>query len=205
VDNSENDYTPCAAYQHLLEKNEADIIIYFHDDVTVHDADWLERTLEPFEDPDVVAVGYGGAVGLGNRDLYRKPYRIQNMARIGYQSNQTDWQTHGGHLIEPSYVAVLDAFCMAVRRDWLVRRGCWPMKNLTHHCLDLWLACEAARDRKRIVAVPVSVTHHGGGSSIKPVYAEAAWLQGGTLASDHQRPHDWLWNEYRDVLPLEVR
>lgn len=51
----------------------------------------------------------------------------------------------------------------------------------------------------------VSCTHHGGGTSTKEVYRNAQWLRGGTLESDHQEPHRWLYAEYRDVLPLEVK
>jgi hypothetical protein len=51
----------------------------------------------------------------------------------------------------------------------------------------------------------VSCTHHGGGTSTKPSYAQAKWLQGGSLESDHQKPHEWLYREFSDVLPIEVK
>lgn len=208
-DNKCNLFTPCEAYQQLFEARdpgiEEDILIYVHDDVTIHDADWLDRVLEPFARPDCVTVGLGGALSLGHPHLYKKPYRLQDMARGGYRSNQTDWQTHGERETGSCRVAVVDAFFMAVRRDFLLRVGGWPVEHLTHHCLDLWLACEAARHRKETWMVGVSVTHHGGGSSTKPAYREAKWLQGGTLEGDHRQPHRWLYETYRDVLPIVCR
>jgi len=204
-DNRDNKITPCEAYQRLLDSSAADILLYGHDDVTIHDPDWLQRVLEPFSRPDCVAVGLGGALSLGHPDLYKRPYRLPDMARGGYRSNQTDWQTHGEQETFSCRVAVLDAFFMAVRRDFLVRVGGWPVKHLTHHCLDLWLACEAARHRKETWMVGVGCTHHGGGSSTKPAYREAKWLLGGTLESDHQEPHRWLYETCRDVLPLVVK
>jgi len=204
-DNTRNEQTPCQAYQELLETSTTDQIVYLHDDVTVHDPEWLKKIAVIFgENPDCVAVGLGGATGLGNEDLYRKPFNIWNLARTGYASNQTDWEVHGGHETGICQVAVLDAFCMAVRVAWLRQIKGWPTRNLTHHCLDLWLACEAARTKRETWIVGASVTHHGGGSSTAPVYAEASWLQGGDMASDHQAPHRWLWDEYRDVLPLRL-
>ena len=203
-DNHRNERTPCDAYQLLLQLAIADVIVYLHDDLTVHDPEWLEMILGAIECSNVVAVGLGGATALGNRDLYRKPFNIWNMARSGYASNQTDAETHGERFTGVRHVATLDAFCMAVRTSWLRARGGWPVGALTHHCLDLWLACEAARDQKEIWTVGASCTHHGGGTSTKPEYAKAKWLKGGSMEEDHQAPHRFLYDEYRDVLPIEV-
>jgi GT2 family glycosyltransferase len=203
-DNRDNAFTPCQSYQHLLEDSDSECLILVHDDVTIHDADWLERVMAEFT-PGVVAVGLGGALALGHPDLYKKPYRLNDLARYGYRSNQTDWQTHGEQETRSCRVAVLDAFFMAVRRDWLMARGGWPVSHLTHHCLDTWLACEAAKDGKEIRMVGVSVSHHGGGSSTKPTYREAKWLQGHSMEEDHRLPHRWIYETYRGVLPFQVK
>lgn len=204
-DNTDNTVSPCEAYQHLLQDSNADVLIYLHDDVIVHDPDWSGRVMTEFSNPDCVAVGFGGALSLGRPDLYRVPYAIQNMARGDYISNQDDAEIHGRREKGRRRVAVLDAFAMAVRRDFLISVGGWPVKHLTHHCLDLWLACEAARAGKEIWMIGISALHEGGGSSTKATYATALWKQGGTLQSDHQVPHRWLADNYRDVLPLRVR
>jgi hypothetical protein len=214
IHNRRNRRTPCEAYQRALERSKADVLIYIHDDVAIHSPTWLDEVLDTFMRGDgcniqpqagtIVAVGLGGAISLGHPDLYKRSYRLQDMARGGYRSNQTDAEVHG--LIETgrSSVAVLDAFFMAVRRDFLLSVGGWPTGYLTHHCLDLWLACEAARAGKETWMVGCSCTHHGGGSSVKAVYQEASWLQGGSAELDHQLPHRWLYDSYRDVLPISL-
>ena len=126
------------------------------------------------------------------------------MARSGYMSNQDDWEIHGKRETGTKRVAVLDAFLMAVRRDFLLSVGGWPVKHLTHHCLDLWLACEAARAGKEIYMVGISALHSGGGTSTNAIYATAEWKQGGSLETDHQLPHRWLAETYRDVLPITL-
>ncbi len=204
LDNRSNQLSPCQAYQQLLDSSQSDVIIYIHDDVTIHDALWLEKVMALFGREECVAVGLGGATALGSRDLYRKPYNIWNMARRGYASNQTDAEVHGGRFTGARQVAVLDAFFMAIRTDWLRNLGGWPVEHLTHHCGDLWIACEAARRMKEIWMTGIDCTHHGGGSSTGKGYAKAKWLQGGTMEQDHQLPHRWLWEEYRDVLPVEL-
>ena len=205
VENEDNKYSPCAAYQHCLNECESDVICMVHDDVIVHDPDWHERVMDQFNKPNTVAVGFGGATGLGNKDLYRKPFNIWNMARTGYASNQTDAEVHGERFTGSRRVATLDAFFLAVRSSFIVATGGWPTANLTHHCLDLWLACEAARQGKEVWMVGCSVSHLGGRSSAQPIYKDAKWLQGHSLESDHVLPHKWLFNNYRDVLPLEIK
>lgn len=204
--NDLNDATPAECYQGILKvSRDSNILIYIHDDVTVHESGWQKRVLAPFDNPNVVAVGLGGATSLGHPDLYKRPYRLPDMARGGYRSNQTDWEVHGEQEKGSCRVAVLDAFFMAVRRDFLLAIGGWPTAHLTHHCLDLFLACEAVRHGKETWMVGVSCTHHGGGTSTKDSYREAKWLQGGTLEADHQLPHRWLYETYRDVLPFKVK
>ena len=204
-DNTKNLVSPCRAYQRLLLDSESEFIAYVHDDVTVHDTNWLDSIENLFDQrPNCVVVGLGGATGLGHPDIYKKPYDIRQMARRGYVSNQTDCQTHGGLEKGEKQVAVVDAFFLAVRTAWLKQIGGWPVDHLSHHCLDLWICLEAARRGKEVWMVGAECTHHGGGTSTKPVYEQAAWLQGGSLASDHGEPHRWLYAEYRDVLPLRV-
>lgn len=205
VFNHLNQYSPCQAYQMILDSAMADILVYVHDDVAIHDPKWLESVMITFENPQCVAVGLGGATSLGRPDLYRKPYNIWNMARGGYASNQEDAETHGERFTGVRRVAVLDAFFMAVRREFLVSVGGWPVSHLTHHCLDLWLACEAHRAGKEIWMTGIKCNHYGGKSSTSPAYSNARWLQGGSLEADHEIPHRWLFDNYRDVLPLEVK
>lgn len=204
-DNRDNKLTPAQCYQTILANSDSELLVLTHDDLTIHDPDWLSRVMAEFDShPNCVVVGLGGALSLGHPDLYKKPYALNNMARYGYRSNQTDWQVHGEHEQGSCRVAVVDAFFMAIRRDFLLQCGGWPTAHLTHHLLDLWVCCEAARRGKEVRTVGISCTHHGGGSSTKPTYREAKWLQGQSLEADHQLPHKWLYNAYRDVLPIQV-
>lgn len=203
--NDDNKASPCQIYQKFFNTwRNYDVISFVHDDVAIHDPKWLESVMITFENPQCVAVGLGGATSLGRPDLYRKPYNIWNMARGGYASNQEDAETHGERFTGVRRVAVLDAFFLAVRVSFLRSVGGWPINHLTHHCLDLWLACEAARAGKEIWMTGIKCNHYGGKSSTSPAYGNAKWLQGGSLETDHELPHKWLFDNYRDVLPLEV-
>lgn len=210
IDNRNNSFTPCHGYQKIYEEAlsldpRPEILILIHDDVAIYDPEWLTKVLSLFSNPNCVCVGLGGAPELGHESLYKRPYSISQLARAGYRSNQRDWQTHGIKLDGIHPVAVVDAFFMAVRTDFLLGIGGWPVGHLSHHCLDLWLGCEAARYGKEVWVTGVDCMHFGGGTSTKPVYKKAGWLQGGGLVSDHETPHKWLWEQYRDVLPIKVK
>jgi len=204
IDNRANLRTPRDCYQEALDLCDKDILVLMHDDVTVYEHAWADRVMEIFEKhPDCVAVGLGGAMGLGSDDLYKKPYQINQLARRGYVSNATDWQVHGGHETGVRQVAVLDAYFMAVRTKWMRRVGGWPTW-LTHHCVDTWLACKAAREGKSIYVVGCSVMHWGGGSSTKDPYKALCKKLGRTLETDHQIPHYEIYSRFGDVLPIRV-
>jgi hypothetical protein len=212
--NRKNRVSPCQAYQRALETTQAEILILVHADLEVHDPGWLERLLSPFTNQAlingtwrdlVVGVGLGGAIGLANRDLYRKPFMVQNLARQGYRSNQTDWEVHGSRESGVARVAVLEQFALAVRTDWVRARGGFPVAKIQHHGIDMWLGCEAARDSKELWMVGASCTHYGGGTSTKGEYQHAKWLPPGGPDQEHLNAHRWIWDEYRDVLPLEIR
>lgn len=206
--NWENKLSPAQSYQSLLESSDKDIICYIHDDLEFHTGhyNWKSDIAKIFQDDySVAVVGLGGAPRLGHPVIYKRPYEISQMARAGYVSNQTDWEVHGGRETGTRQVAVVDAFFMAIRRDFLLECGGWPTEHLTHHCLDLWVCLEAARRGRKVMMTGISATHFGGGTSTKAAYQEASWLQGGSTAEDHARPHRWLYEEYRDVLPLEIK
>lgn len=204
-DNRANLVTPCVAYQSLLDATNADILVTCHDDLTIHNPEWLTHVMDLFENNDkCVAVGLGGALGLGTSDIYKKRYHISQLQRIQYGSNAVDAETHGERVAGVRRVAVIEQFFMAVRVEWLRSRGGWPVEHCNHHMLDGFLACEAARDEKEIWQYAASLAHQGGMSSVSEKYKAASWLSGGTLEEDHRSPHRHIYESYSDVLPLRV-
>lgn len=213
LDNTANLRSPCQCYQDIylnalsLPGRIPDILVYIHDDVEIFDPEWQQKITGLFEsNPECVVVGLGGATELGREGLYKRPYRISDMARGNYASNQRDWVTHGTNLSDSDglRVAVVDAYFMAVRTSFLRGCGGWPVDRLSHHCLDLWICCEAARQGKQVWACGIDCHHAGGLTSTKQAYAEAKWLRGGGLKGDHEEPHKWLHDTYKDVLPIRI-
>lgn len=193
------------AYHQLWQAHKSEYIqVYIHDDVSIHDANWLERVCCEMMEPSVAIVGLGGATGIGDPDLYKTPYMLKQLARTGYASNQSDWEVHGDREEDERKVAVVDGFFMAVRGTFLNEVGGWSWIQSNFHCYDLALCLEAYRRGWEVRTVGVACTHHGGGTSTTRAYAQWCKDQGTTMEDEHRNPHRWLYEEYRDLLPMKV-
>ena len=202
------------AYQALYERHREDagltsaVVLYMHDDVTIPEQDgefWAFKILAEFDnDPHVAIVGFGGAMGIGTDDIYKTPYRIQQLIRQDYYSNQTDWEIHGKRETGSRQVAVVDGFAMAVRTKFLDEIGGWSWMKTNFHCYDTAMCLMAARRGWKVRMVGVACTHHGGGTSITPEYLTFCRERGTTAEREHQEPHRWEYEKFRDVLPLRI-
>lgn len=189
--------------QWCYENTTAPIIAHLHSDVEIFEQGWDGRVLREFDDPFVGVVGMGGGTQLGHDDLYKTPYALNQLARYGYVSNTTDAEQHGQRFTDACDVAVLDGFCLVVRRDLIERAGGWPVKDLPFHMYDAWLACVAKKQGYRTRMVGVSCTHHGGATATTPAYQE--WCQRMLGKSDnqvHTDAHRYIYDTFRKVLPI---
>lgn len=182
-----------------------DVIAYLHSDVEIYEAGWLDRCLKEFEDPEVGVVGFGGALRLGHPDLYKVPYGLEQLARFDYRSNTTDALAHGTVEARECDVATLDGFCLIVRVQLLDKMQGWPIDKLQFHNYDNALCCYAKRHGYRVRQVGVSCRHLGGGHSVKERWQQRCVQDFGmTDAEIHRKSHEWLYGEFRDVLPISA-
>lgn len=193
------------AMQLLYEKlDRYSIIAYAHDDVTVHDETWFQRVSAEFEDPKVAVVGFGGATGIGVSDIYKQRYEISQLQRIGYASNQVDWDTHGTFEDGARDVATIDGFFMAVRTSFLKEIGGFKWMPMLFHNYDNALALMAHRKGYKVRMVGVKCHHHGASYSASPEYRKWCLENGTTMEREHEVPHRWMYDFFRDELPLRV-
>lgn len=204
---TENTQGAVRGYQELWNKTKHlpfpfEYFFFIHDDVSIYEPGWVNRVEKEFADPDVAVVGLGGAEQLGAKDLYKHPYKLQRMARERYWSNQQDWQIHGKQLIGARDVAVLDGFFLGVRKEFMLAIDGWEGFPFLFHGYDLYLCLMAAEWGKRVRAVGVECRHWGGGTSTKEEYQKTLRNFGVTGEEDHQAPHRWLWERFKEVLPV---
>jgi len=195
------------AYQEVYQKvrEQHHFITYVHDDVECLEEDWHHRIAPEFDDPKVAIVGFGGATGMGVDSIYKVPYDITQLQRIDYYSNQVGWQIHGKRETGARDVAVVDGFAMAVRTSFLDQIGGWKGFNFNFHGYDLYLCLMAHRKGWKVRMVGVHCDHHGGRTSCSAEYITWCREHGTTPEREHTEPHAFLYDHFRDVLPLRVR
>lgn len=190
------------SYNCLYKATTEPLLAYIHDDVVMNERGWDERVIREFDDPEVGVVGFGGALDHGAPDLYKTPYRLQQLARGRYRSNTTDAEEHGERFRDSCDVAVLDGFVLIVRRDLLDRSGGWPAIPGGFHCYDYAICALARRHHYRVRLVGVDCRHLGGRTSTTPQYQEWAARRGITDDQAHEQSHRWFYDEFRDVMPF---
>lgn len=204
-DNREDNMGVVGSYQWLYENTQDhDVLAYLHDDVTLYNQDWDHRILREFDDPRVGVVGFGGGLRHGTADLYKTPYRLQQLARDNYLSNTDDAETHGTRFLASTEVAVLDGFALIVRKALLDKTGGWPVDHLRFHCYDYWVCCAAHRHGYSVRVVGEKCQHHGGRTSVGAAYNDWCRGLGTTDLEIHQDSHRWIHSEFKDVLPYWV-
>lgn len=184
------------AYQKAFEDVAGvDVIGYLHDDLICHESGWKQRILNEFAKPDVAVVGFAGGYGHGHPEMRSIPFKLEAMGRVGFRSNMIDAEKHGARFTGACNAVILDGMAIFVRRSFLAHIGGWPLNTpIGYFQYCEWLCCMARRHRKRIRVVGVSVEHLGGKSTgVNP-----------DLKVDIEAEHRWMWEEFTDVLPMEV-
>lgn len=184
------------AYQQIKETTGQEIIGYVHDDVFCQESDWDTRVIREFNDPKVGLVGLGGATQHGAADIYRSPYSLTQVGRSGFLSNMREAEVHGQRFKGECDIAVVDGFAMFIRRDVLTKAGGWPLDSVIDYiAYDYWISCMTRRLGYKIRLVGIQCDHLGGKST----------GLNKNLQVDFEGAHRFIYDEFKDVLPCQVR
>lgn len=195
-----------------LRLNPGTVLAFIHDDVIVDDPTWASRSIALLsrDHGDHGVVGWGGALGLGTRDIYKRPYDITQLQRIMYMSNVRDAETHGARATSAREVVVLDGFSLILHPDAYLQMGGWraaEKDGIDFHMYDAWLACRMAELGLRTAFAPVGCLHAGGGTSVARAGVYEVAVQGlGYESGQHlfDLAHTRIYERFRNVLPLRV-
>lgn len=194
---AENNLGVVRSYQNIYENTSAEIICLLHDDVILRERGWDERIYREFEDQSVGLCGMGGARWHGTSDLFKRPYVLQNLRRGDYIGNADDAHVHGSRFTEATDVAVLDGYCLVVRRSLLDRIRGWSLaieNNIDFLCYDYFLSAMIRRLHYRIRVVGIRAHHRGGQTSL-----------GVDRHEEYEHSHRWFYETFRDCMPYSVR
>lgn len=193
------------------------VVLYLHDDLRLYETGWDRRLGGLFERvPGAVLAGFSGTKALGANFIYKRPYSAAQLSRQGplLSNLELHAEFHGQRVTEDQRVAFVDGFSLAFRASFLEKVGGWEWwpADAPHHAYDYAAACMARRHGGEVWLCPVrcdhgvpdKITHtRHAGTTPTPHYKALADKYGGD-AEVHARGHRFVYNEFRDVLPIEV-
>lgn len=209
-----------------LAHTDADIIACLHDDLEIHAPNWAHTVVRHFErHPACGLAGFGGALGIGDLDIYTKPYAPVQLARTHFRSNLVDAETHGIRSLVAEPVACLDGFSQIGRRafwEGIKRSAVEPHEaealhaqplraldrlGMKHHAYDTALGVLAFVLNWEVWYLPVRCHHLGGQTAVgDPGYQE--WAKRQTAGIGDQafwvQAHEALYELGRGILPIRV-
>jgi len=188
----------------------AEVVACLHDDLEITEKFWdmrIEGALAA--DQRTLLCGFGGAKGLGSDDIYRTPYRLEQLARVDFISNMRDAEAHGRRADWPEQVACLDGFSLIGKAEFMLAQfRKFDKLGVVHHAYDSWLGATAWRAGGTVWYIPVACHHAGGMTAVgDPRFAQWAAdkfkVGGEREIRDHA--HWMMYNDLRGVLPLRIR
>lgn len=195
----------------LFPHGDNDIIAFLHDDLYIHEPDWDEKVLQAFKDhPKVGLIGFGGSTGLGGDEIYKDPYEIHQLGRRDFWSNMRGAEVHGQRTTSPMPIVYTDGFSMIVRRSILDAIGGWAWlpPEMVAYAYDYGLACQVRRQGWEALLLPLDVEHGdpkgmGGITRESELHIAMAKKYGG-CDHVHEVVHRYIYDTFRDVLPLRL-
>ena len=181
-----------------------DVLAMLHNDVLVREEGWDRRLLE-FVSGQARAgiVGFHGAQGLGALDIYRTPYRLEQLARWNCWSNLEDWEAHGNHAEAALPVAVVDGLAICCWRADLLAWGGLDEGLGPHHMYDNDICLTALAAGRTNYVLPILARHLSGQTANYPRHNEAFVHLGGD-AGIHRTAHARFYEKWRGRLPVYV-
>jgi hypothetical protein len=116
-------------------------------------------------------------------------------------SNMVDAENHGSRVTDDRDVAVLDGFALIIRREFLDAIGGWPLWTPVDYIgYDYYITLMARRHGLKVRLCGVACEHLGGRTFVKMKVGEREdhW-------SKYLAAHEYIYNEFRDVLPFTVQ
>jgi GT2 family glycosyltransferase len=161
VDNSQNAYGICQAYNLGGEKAQYDILCFAHEDILFHTPNWGQNLLQHFENPKVGAVGvagskifssrwftFGGKHGFGKINILQ--HTVEGKA---VHLEKTDPGAKAGTMVS------LDGVFIACRKSVFATTP-FDEQNLRHfHCYDMDFSLRVSQQHVVLVAYDILLEH----------------------------------------------
>lgn len=207
-----------AVYNMAFKTTETNPVMFVHNDVIILGKGWDEQ-VEKYFDESIGVMGFCGCTGIGMKDIYKEPFRNEQLARLGFHWNfdnepvrqlayklgySEQWlHAHGPNLREEYMTIVtVDGLCMIVNRRFFEESGGFD-EDFLFHGFDDDLCLSSLSRGYRNMAVNIPYFHLGcGGTEGHIKLREAQNVTEGQL---HDIGCRLLYDKWKRLLPVRMK
>lgn len=199
IRNSENvGVMPGLNQAYTVLKDITDFIFFPHNDLMIYEKGWDDKLVRILSSlPDCGVAAFYGAKGIGTHDLYRTPYRMDQLIRVDNVSacNRMNAAVHGFRppRAETEEVAVVDGFSMIVNTRLLDETGGFDRSYPPHHNYDNDICLESLDKGYKNYVISMDADHLGGRTDVGENWNDKF---GKTKAEIHRDAHPVLYNKW---------
>lgn len=167
IDNRNNHYNLCSAYNEGVKRAGGDILVFMHEDVFFVEGGWVKKIEEKFCEPALGLVGVAGTQYLfADNPAWVAAGRPFIKGQVIHELNQGssyfltvfDWQR------EDSQVVAVDGLFFAIRKSLFEQIRFDDITFDGFHLYDTDICMQIAKTHRLIVTTDILVKHLSGGS-----------------------------------------
>jgi GT2 family glycosyltransferase len=178
IDNSNNQYTIFEAYNEGVRKSQYPFLLFMHDDIMYHTANWGQRLLDHFRDPGIGAVGIAGTPYLSYMPGGWWSNGMGHLYLLQSDRNQAEPEMQhvfpAGSSSEP--VVVLDGVWFCIRKELFqtIRFDTETYKGF--HFYDADISLQVFFAGYKLIAINDILIHHLSKGVLDKKWIDNAWI-----------------------------
>lgn len=179
-------------------KNSTDFIFFPHNDLIIYEKNWDDKLVRVLSGlPECGVAAFYGAKGIGTPDIYKTPYQMQQLVRMGNLSAciKMNAAIHGFYWPggEFNECAVVDGFSLIVRTELLNKLGGFDRSTGPHHNYDNMISLDSLNQGYKNYVIAMDADHLGGRTDVGESWNTPF---GKTKADIHKDAHPPLYKKW---------
>lgn len=167
IDNRDNRYSLCSAYNEGIKRAEGDILVFMHEDAFLAEGGWAEKLVKKFKDQSIGLVGVAGTQYLfadnpawvtAGRPFIKGQVIHELDKGAKYFLTVFDWQR------EDADVVAVDGLFFAIRKSLFDQIHFDDITFNGFHLYDMDICMQVLKTHRLIVTTDILVKHFSGGS-----------------------------------------
>ncbi len=180
IDNSENKFSICSAYNEGVRLAKYDIICFTHEDILFHTNNWGEKVMAHFADPEVGMIGVAGGMSQSpipsawwfNNYFAKSARNLLMKGAAKKQEKLFQYYSNPFNDSNKTEVIIVDGLWFCVRKS-LFNNISFDEKTFPgFHLYDADISMQAIQHTKNYVVFNIFIEHVWSGSISKEYYSD---------------------------------